>query len=155
MWKVTIVNVGEKLELLPPNENATVTVVPIEWLPNERQVAIYTLVSEASDKAQKLSDAGDFSGSINTNLAMMTSVLGDLIKRWTLKDPETGEDLPLNKDSIKLLPMPVISVIFEEVMGTSQAAERDQESGLPLEKPEQSENSSSVATIRPLSASGG
>lgn len=155
MWKVSTINIGEKLGLLPPNENATVTVVPIEWLPNERQVAIYTLVSEASEKAQKLSDSGDFGGSINANLAMMTSVLSDLIKRWTLKDPETGEDLPANAASIKLLPMPIIALIFEEVMDAVQGAERDPESGLPLEKPEQSGSSSSVTTIRPLSASGG
>lgn len=154
MWKVNIIKVGERLDLLPPNDTATVTVVPIEWLPNERQMEIYDRVSKASEEAQKLSDAGDFSGSIAANMRMMTSVLMDLIKRWTIKDPETGDDLPLDRNSVSKLPLPIMSLIFEEVMGTS-AQERDTESGLPLEKPAQSESSSSVATIRPLSASGG
>ncbi len=148
MWKTETIEVGRELQLDPPNESAVVRIVPLEWMSNNRQAELLAQIDEAYKRSEAASAAGDNEASVRINLEMMVSVLGAAVRSWTIKHPETGEMLPVNDESLRLLPTPIVMRIFSAFtrFDSIPGSEADKESGLPLVKPAPSESTSSEPT---------
>jgi len=151
MWKTVVFNVGRDLQLDPPNSEATVRIVPLEWLPNRVQVELLAQISEADAAARAAAEREAYAESAAINLKMMSRVLPQLIKSWTLVDPDTGQPLPVDGDSLGSLPTSILTAIFSKAIG---ADEQRDESGIPLVNATPSEPSSSAPTPLPSSVSG-
>jgi hypothetical protein len=136
MWKTVMHEIGQELGLSAPNEHATITMIPIMWLPDAKcQEALGVLAEyqeifggEAPDDGQNMIE------SMRAVAVGARRLLPTIIHSWTFKDPETGRPLPSPREAIREgtanydggLPMAVLLDILGRVMDDGSEVEEAQ-----------------------------
>ncbi len=129
-WKTITVELGKNAQLDPPNDNATVKVIPLAWLPSKTNSEVMSSMQENDKRAEQAANAARERGE-NPDMAMVDSQMESIkalmpvfVVSWTLKDPETEEPFPTprqlaesgNLSKLMELPVGLLSAIVDEAM---------------------------------------
>ena len=119
MWKSVTINLGQEEQLDPPNENFTVKVIPLMWLPGKVSTDIMTRLQAEEKRAEELEKEGKDAEVATMRLDGVYETLPAIVGAWNLKDPATGADIPIpaelvkngRVDQIRSLPMQILTRI--------------------------------------------
>jgi hypothetical protein len=129
-----VVDVGAKLSLDAPNDAATVTIVPITFMPIEQMKRVMVAVKAMQDA--KIDDRDPVAAM--EAFEYIRPVLPDIVYEWTLMNP-AEPDKKLLLEQFNKLPMMIIEEILAGVTGDVGE--------IPLVKGSPSETSSSDIPI--------